>query len=282
MIVCVVRIQPAGGTQMSTFTGNVIILTGASEGIGRALALALAPQKPKLVLSARNRERLESLAGECHAMGAECLAVPADVTDEIQCRQLIRQAVDAFGRIDTLVANAGATMWSRLDRLEDLGVLRTVMDVNYFGAAYCTAAALPYLKQSRGRIVAVASVAGLTGVPERTGYSASKHAMIGFFDSLRIELAESGVSVTVVAPDFVVTQIHRRALGADGRPLGETPMHESRIMTAERCAALIVDAMAGRQRLLITSRRGRLGRWLKVLAPGLIDRIARKAIEKKF
>jgi short-subunit dehydrogenase len=267
---------------MNEFTGNVIILTGASEGIGRALALALAPQKPRLVLSARNTERLESLAEECRGLGAECLAVTTDVTDEAQCRQLIAEAVSAFGRIDTLIANAGSTMWSRLDRMEDLGALRTVMEVNYFGAAYCTAAALPYLKQSCGRIVAVASVAGLTGVPERTGYSASKHAMIGFFDSLRIELADSGVSVTVIAPDFVVSQIHRRALGPDGRPLGETPMHESRIMSAERCAELIVDAMARRRRLLITSRRGRLGRWLKVLAPGLIDRIARKAIEKKF
>ena len=267
---------------MDTFAGQVIIITGASEGIGRALALALASQKATLVLSARNAERLESLAAECRALGAEALAVPADLSVDAECAGLIRRTVEAFGGIDVLVANAGATMWCRLDRMEDLGVLEKVMAVNYFGAAYCTAAALPWLKRSRGRIVAVASVAGLTGVPERTGYSASKHAMIGFFDSLRIELADTGVSVTVIAPDFVVSQIHRRALGADGAPLGETPMQEGRIMTAERCAELIVAAMEKRQRLLITSRRGRLGRWLKVFAPGLIDRIARRAIERKF
>ncbi len=267
---------------MGTFTDKVIVITGASEGIGRALALALAPQKPKLVLSARNAERLESLAGECRALGAEALPVAADVTMETQCREMIQRGADAFGAIDVLVVNAGATMWCRLDQMEDLGILEKVMAVNYLGAAYCTAAALPWLKKSRGRIVAVASVAGLTGVPERTGYSASKHAMVGFFDSLRIELADSDVSVTVIAPDFVVTQIHRRALGADGLPLGETPMQEGRIMTAEACAQLIVGAMDRRQRLLITSPRGKLGRWFKLFAPGLIDRIAKKAIERKF
>ncbi|MGD8636182.1 MAG: SDR family oxidoreductase, partial [Gammaproteobacteria bacterium] len=255
--------------------------TGASEGIGRALALALAPQRPRLVVAARNLERLETLAEECRALGAEVMPVETDVTDAAQCRRLADNTVETFGRIDTLVANAGVTMWTRLDELEDWSVLEKIMAVNYLGAAYCTMAALPYLRESRGRIVAVASLAGLTGVPERTGYSASKHAMVGFFDSLRIELEDTGVTVTVVAPDFVVTQIHRRALGTDGRPLGETPMQESRIMTAERCAELIVDAMEKRQRLLITSRRGKLGRWVRLVAPGLIDRIAIKAIRER-
>lgn len=266
---------------MPAFTDNVVVITGASEGIGRALALALAPQRPKLVVSARSEERLASLAEECRSLGAEAIAVATDVTDERQCQQLIGKTVDAYGRIDTLVANAGATMWTRLDELEQPGVLEQVMAVNYFGAAYCTRAALPFLKQTRGRIVAVASVAGLTGVPERTGYSASKHAMVGFFDSLRIELADTGVTVTVIAPDFVVSQIHRRAMGGDGQPLGETPMQESKIMTAEQCARLIVDAMEKRRRLLITSVRGRVGRWFKLFAPGLIDRIASRAIRQR-
>lgn len=266
---------------MAAFSDNVVILTGASEGIGRALALAIAPQRPLLVVAARSMERLESLAEECRELGATVLPVATDVTDESQCAALIARTIETFDRIDTLVVNAGATMWTRLDALEDTAVLRKVMEVNYFGAVYCTRAALPHLQKTAGRLVAVASVAGLTGVPERTGYSASKHAMVGFFDSLRIELAGSGVTVTVIAPDFVVSEIHRRAMGADGRPLGETPMQEDRIMTAERCAELIIDAMARRKRLLITSRRGKLGRWFKLLAPGLIDRIAAKAIAQK-
>jgi short-subunit dehydrogenase len=141
--------------------------------------------------------------------------------------------------------------------------------------------ALPHLKQSRGLLVAVASLAGLTGVPERSGYAASKHAMIGFFDSLRIELAGSGVDVTVVAPDFVVSEIHKRAIGPDGEPLGESPMMQSKIMTAEECARRIADAVQKRQRQLLMSARGKWGRWLKLLAPSLIDRIAARAIRQR-
>jgi short-subunit dehydrogenase len=126
--------------------------------------------------------------------------------------------------------------------------------------------------------VAVSSLAGLTGVPTRTGYAASKHAVFGFFDSLRIELAGTGVTVTLVAPDFVVSEIHRRAAGPDGKPLGESPMQESRIMTAERCAEHIVDAMQRRQRLRILSLRGRVGRFVRLIAPGLIDAIAARAV----
>jgi short-subunit dehydrogenase len=124
-------------------------------------------------------------------------------------------------------------------------------------------------------------MAGLTGVPERSAYAATKHAMVGFFDSLRIELEGSGVTVTVVAPDFVRSEIHKRALGPDGRPLGESPMRQDRIMSAEDCARLMVRAIEKRQRLLVTSARGRFGRWLKLIAPRAIDRIAARAIRER-
>jgi short-subunit dehydrogenase len=127
----------------------------------------------------------------------------------------------------------------------------------------------------------VASLAGLTGVPERSGYAASKHAMIGFFDSLRIELAGSGVDVSIVCPDFVISEIHKRAIGPDGEPLGESPMVQSRIMTAEECAARIARAIEKRERQVLMSARGKLGRWLKLVAPGVIDRIAAKAIRER-
>jgi short-subunit dehydrogenase len=269
------------GSRMDDFGGNVIVVTGASEGIGRALCEALAPQGPKLVLAARNRERLDSLATACRASGAETLVVPGDLESEAQCQALIAAALEHFGRIDTLVPNAGRTMWARADEIRDATIFRDVMELNYFSAVWLTLAALPQLKETRGRIVPVASVAGLTGVPSRSAYCASKHAMIGFFESLRIELAGSGVSVTIVCPDFVVTELHRRALGAEGKPLGTSPMQESSIMTASQCAALIVPAMAARRRMLITSRRGRLGRFVRVFAPGLIDRIAAKAIAER-
>lgn len=266
---------------MDTFNHNVVVVTGASEGIGRALCEALAPQRPKLVLSARNAERLESLAHTCRQAGAEVLVVPGDLTRPEDCRHLVDATMERFGRLDTLVANAGRTMWARVDEIEDMAIVRDVMELNYFSVVALTMAALPHLKAAHGRIVLVASVAGLTGVPSRSAYCASKHAVIGFFDSLRIELADTGVTVTTICPDFVVTQIHRRALDGHGQPLGETPMQESKIMTAEECAALMIPAMAKRQRMLITSRRGKLGRFLKIVAPGVIDRIAAKAIAER-
>jgi short-subunit dehydrogenase len=263
---------------MSSYPGKVIVLTGASSGIGHALALALAPQRPRLVLAARDRARLEEVAKECRARGAEALVVPADVSSEAACGALVARTIESFGALDVLVNNAGIGMMARFDELPDLSVYETLMRVNYLGCVYLTHHALPHLKKSRGQIVVVASVAGLTGVPTRTGYAASKHAVFGFFDSLRIELDGSGVSVTMIAPDFVRSEIHRRAFGADGKPTGKSPLQESRIMSAEECARLIVRAMEKRQRLLITSWRGRLGRVVRLFAPGLIDAVAKRAV----
>jgi short-subunit dehydrogenase len=262
---------------MNNFTGQSVLITGASEGIGRALALELASRGARLALNARSAARLEETARDCAACGAEVLAIPGDVAQRRDCQHLIDATLARFGKLDTLVNNAGITMWSRFDALEDFSVFERLLAVNYLGAVYLTAAALPHLKRSRGLIVAVASIAGITGVPERTGYAASKHAMVGFFESLRIELRGSGVGVSIIAPDFVVSQIHRRALGPDGKPLGQTPMQEQRIMTADECARLMLRAMRRRQRLAILSARGRLGRWVRLIAPGLVDRIAQRA-----
>jgi short-subunit dehydrogenase len=261
--------------------GRRIILTGASEGIGRALALALAERGARVALAARDRERLDSLAQECRARGGEALAVPTDVTSQQDLEWLVAETVKAFGGVDVVVHNAGITMWSRFDALQDLAIFERLMEVNYLAPVRLTALALPHLKKTRGLVVAVASLAGLTGVPERSAYAGSKHAMIGFFDSLRIELAGSGVDVSVVAPDFVVSEIHKRAIGPDGEPLGASPMMQSKIMTAEDCARHIVRAIEKRQRLALLSTRGKWGRWLKLLAPSLIDRIAAKAIRQR-
>ncbi len=262
----------------ATFAGQAILITGASEGIGRALALELASDCPRLTLVARNRERLESLAEQCRQLGAEVCTVGADLANEQECLHAVNQGLARFGTLDILVNNAGITMWSRFDAIADFNVFEQIMRVNFLGAVHCTRAALPALKVSGGLIVAVASLAGLNGVPERTAYAASKHAMVGFFESLRIELAGSGVAVTIVAPDFVVSEIHRRAIGPGGQPLGHSPMNEPSIMTAERCARMMRSALARRQRLLITSLRGRFGRFVKPLLPQLMDRIAARAI----
>lgn len=263
-----------------SYEGRTIVVTGASVGIGRALCRALAPRRPKLVLAARDETNLQEVAGECRALGAEALVVPTDVGVEAQCRALVERAVAHFGALDVLVNNAGLSMWARFDELTDLSIYERIMRVNYLGCVWLTHAALPHLKRSRGQIVVIGSLLGLTGGPTRTGYSASKHALMGFYDSLRIELMGTGVDITMVAPDFVVSEIHRRSEGPDGRPLGETPMQESKIMTAEACAAMILGGMQRRKRLVIGSLRGKLGRVVRIFAPGLIDRVAKRAIER--
>jgi short-subunit dehydrogenase len=263
---------------MSHYSDRTILVTGASEGIGRALCLALAAQRPRLVLAARNRGRLEELAAECGHLGAQSLVVPTDVTDPEACKALVEAAVARFGGIDAVVANAGGSMWTRFEEVADLGLFERLMRLNYLGSLYPIYYALPHLRRTQGQVVAIASVAGLVGVPTRTGYSAAKHALIAFCDALRVELRGSGVAVTVICPDFVVSQIHRRALGADGRPLESNPMAGQQIMSAEDCAARIVAAMQGRRRLVVTSTRGKLARWLRLVAPGLLDRMAARAI----
>jgi short-subunit dehydrogenase len=264
------------------FRDNVVVLTGASAGIGRQLALQLAAQGARLVLAARDPAKLDETAAECRALGARVLAVPTDVGDEAQCRGLVERAVAEFGRIDTLVNNAGIGMWARFDEMTDLAPFERIMRVNYLGSVYPTFYALPHLKRTRGRIVAVNSLTGRTGVPTRSGYAASKHAAAGFFDTIRIELEDSGITVTQVFPGFVATEIRERAYGPDGRPLGEgnSPVKEREVMTAEECARQIIDAAAKRKRELIMTLRGKIGARLKLIAPRLVDRIAKKAIEQ--
>lgn len=262
------------------FTDNVVILTGASRGIGESLAYQLAGQGARLALAARDASQLESVAEKCRSLGGQALCIPTDVAEPAQCQNLVEKTAAVYGRIDTLINNAGITMWAKFEEITDISIFEKIMQVNYLGSVYCTCYALPYLKQTKGRIVAVSSLAGKAGVPTRSGYAASKHAMVGFFDTLRIELVPYGVSVTISYPDFVSTGVRERAFGPDGRPLGKSPVREEKVMSAETCARIMLQAIARRQREDIQTPRGKFGQWLKLIAPALIDRIAARAIEK--
>ncbi len=264
------------------FRDNVVVITGASKGIGAELARQLAPEGARLVLAARDQAGLDGVARECRALGADVEAVVTDVTVEADCRRLVERTLARFGRLDTLVNNAGATMWARVDEIRDLGMLERIMQVNYMGAVYCTAHALPHLKAARGRIVGVASLTGLTGVPTRSGYAAAKHAMRGFFDSLRIELLGTGVTVTMIYPGFVATGIRENATGPDGRPVPVDPLDPRRVMGTPECARQIIRATRRRQRELVMTAKGRLARFAKLFAPGLVDRLARRTIEQGY
>lgn len=264
----------------NAFRENVVIITGGSSGIGREVAYQLAAQGASIVLAARDPVLLETVAEECRRRGARAIAVPTDVSVESQCRALVERAIAEYGRIDTLINNAGIGMHARFDELETIEPLERIMRINYFGSVYCTHYALPHLKQSRGRIVAVSSLAGKTGVPKRSAYAASKHAMAGFFDSLRLELASEGVSVTVIYPGFVATEIGTRAVGAGGRTLGKRPVRDSAVMPADECARQIIAAAAARRRELVMTLQGKIGQWIKLAAPAIVDRLILRTVER--
>lgn len=248
------------------FRENVVIITGASTGIGRELALQLADQGAWLVLAARDAEKLKEVADQCRQRNRQALAVPTDVVERSQCRNLIERAVAEYGRIDTLVNNAGMTMRARFDELSDPGLIDQIMQVNLMGCVYCTHYALPYLKKTQGRIVGISSLSGKLGVPMVSGYVASKHAMAGFFNSLRVELAGNSVSVTMIYPSFVATGVRQIRPG---------------VIPVDICARLIIQAAARRQRELVMSWLGRVGLWVKLIAPTLVDRVGRMFMERE-
>jgi short-subunit dehydrogenase len=263
------------------FAEAAVVVTGASHGIGEHVARCFASEGARLVLAARRQPELEAVAERCRILGAEVICVVTDIGDEAQCAKLIDAAQAAFGRIDVLVNNAGLGMWARVDEVTDFSVFERVMRVNYFGALWCTAYALPHLKKTRGRIVAVSSVAGRTGVPLRSGYVASNHALAGFFDSLRIELAGTGVTVTLVNPAWVSTGAQERNLAADGSAHGRTPSGIAKAMTPEACARIIVDAAANRRREVVVSARAKLALWLRMLVPALVDDLTARAMTRE-
>jgi short-subunit dehydrogenase len=266
---------------------HVTIITGASDGIGAELARQLARQGAHspgrvvaLVLAARHVEKLQTVARDCQASGATVLVRPTDVSLEADCRGLIADTMAKFGRIDTLVNNAGMSAHAELAEVTDLGWYEDLMRVNLWGSAWCTHAALHHLKDSRGLIVAVSSLAGLVGVPGRTAYAATKFAMNGFFESLRVELLPFGVGVTLAYPGVVATEIRRRGYNAEGKAAGKSGLDEAGAMPVETCARLIVQGMGRRQRDIVMGFKGKLSRWMKLLAPALVDRMALAALQK--
>jgi NAD(P)-dependent dehydrogenase (short-subunit alcohol dehydrogenase family) len=226
----------------------------------------------KVVLGARNAEKLSLLSQMIRAEGGVAAYIETDVTKEENCKHLIEKAVTEFGGIDVMICNAGISMRASFDEVE-MSVLHRVMDVNFWGAAYCAKYALPYLQVSRGTLVGISSVAGLHGLPGRTGYSASKFAMTGLFETLRIENMKKGVHVMIACPGFTASNVRFSALTADGSAQGETPREEGRMMTAEEVALIVADGIIKRKRLCLMEWEGRATHLLKKLCPGLVDRL---------
>ena len=260
-----------------------IVITGASDGIGAEMARQLAQtyqSQLQLTLAARNADNLQAVARQCEAHGTQVLVQPTDVSAEAQCRTLIAEAVHRFGGIDVLINNAGISAHALLEEVsaQDLNWYEQLMRINLWGSVWCTHAALPHLKASKGAIVAVSSLAGLIGVPGRTAYSASKFAMTGFFEALRAELKPAGVSVMLAYPGVVATQIRNRGYNAKGVAAGVSGLKEDKAMSVEECARLIIRGMNQRQREVVMDK-GKLGRLLKLVAPGVVENMALAALK---
>ena len=253
--------------------GKVVVITGASSGIGLALAESFAGAGAKLVLAARNLAKLQEIATNLKLKYAsEVITVGVDVSKEVQCQNLISQSIKNFGQIDVLINNAGISMRAIFEEV-DLKVLSEVMDINFWGTVFCTKHALPELLKTKGVIVGVSSIAGYKGLPGRTGYSASKFAMQGFLESVRVENLYKGLSVLIACPGFTASNIRSVARSKDGLPQGESPMNEKNIMQPEQVAQAILRAVEQRKRTLVLTTQGKFTVWLAKHFPALADRL---------
>ncbi len=252
--------------------GKVVVITGASSGIGEAMAKVYGEMGAKLVLGARSEDKLKELCEQLHARGTEAVYRATDVVSEEDCKALVEAGVEAFGGIDVLICNAGISMRAIFDDV-DLKVLHRLMDVNFWGTVNCTKYALPYLQASHGSLVGISSVAGLHGLPGRTGYSASKFAMTGFLETVRIENLKKGLHVMVACPGFTASNVRFSALVADGSQQGSTPREEGKMMTGEQVARIVAKGIARRKRLCLMEIEGRATHFVKKFAPAFLDRM---------
>ena len=259
--------------------GKVVIITGASSGIGRALAKEFFSRGASLALGARRIDKLEELKSELQ--NPDLLCVETDVALEADCKRLIELTIEKYGRIDILINNAGISMRALFNDM-NLEVMHRIMNVNFYGTVYCTKFALPYLLETKGSLVGVISIAGYVGLPGRTAYSASKFAVRGFLDTIRIEHLHNGLHVLVAAPGFTASEVRKVALTADGTVQGESPRNEAKMMSAEKCAYHIAEAVRKRKReLILTFIEGKLTVFLGKLFPSLLDKLTYNHMAKE-
>jgi len=255
---------------MSFFNDKVVVITGGSDGIGRALIDVLIPLGAKIATCARNYDKLYNLQLQYPNVLLHTMA--CDVSNEADCKRFIDSVIEVFGQIDILINNAGISMRSLFNDV-DVDVMRKVMDVNFFGAVYCTKYALPFILQTRGTIVGISSTAGYRGLPGRSGYSASKFALRGWLEALRSELIHSDVHVMWVSPGFTASNIRNVALNEKGNLQGESPLDETKLMSAEECAQYIIKAIEKGKRTIVLTSSGKLAVFMNKFFPAWSDKL---------
>jgi short-subunit dehydrogenase len=254
------------------FTGKVAIITGASSGIGKAIALDLARRRATVILASRNGKELISVRDEIFQSGGKAIAIPTDVREEEACKSLVEETLNACGQIDILVNNAGISMNAGIGEV-NTEVLRSLMETNFWGTVHCTKFALTHILERKGSIVGISSISGLTPLPGRSGYVASKHAMNGFLETLRVEYLHKELHVMLVHPGFTRSNIRYSALDKDGATLSTSPFNEEGLMSAERVAREVSLGLRYRKKNLILSTEGRLITWVYRRMPNLAERL---------
>lgn len=261
-----------------SFQHKTVVITGATSGIGRALALAFFQAGANVAVCGRRQATLDGMQKEYNSTHFHTHV--ADVSKEADCKAFIDSTLEKFGRIDILINNAGISMRA-LFKDTEMDVLRTLMDVNFWGTVYCTKYALPSIQANKGTIVGVSSIAGYRGLPGRTGYSASKFAMQGFLEALRTENLHTGVNVMWVCPGFTASNIRNTALDKTGHSQEETPLKEEQLMSAEEVAQHTIKAIAKRKRTLVLTSQGRFTVLLSRTLPGLLDKLVFSHFKKE-
>ena len=255
---------------------KVVIITGASSGIGKALAEELSERGAMLALASRSVEIIQKHYGNT----ANVLIVQTDVTNEKDCHTLIIKTIERFGRIDVLINNAGISMRALFADV-DLEVIRKLMNTNFWGTVYCSKYALPYLLETKGSLVGISSVAGYKGLPGRTGYSASKFAMQGFLETIRIENMKKGLHVLIACPGFTASNIRNVALSKDGSVQGETPLDENKLMPAQTVATRVIKSIEKRKDRLILTTQGKMTVFLNKFFPKFMDKMVYNHMAKE-
>jgi NAD(P)-dependent dehydrogenase (short-subunit alcohol dehydrogenase family) len=250
---------------------KVVVITGGSSGIGKALVEVALSRGAKVAVCARNLEKLLQLFPPSDTL----ICLKADVSKEADCKALMDAVMQKWGGADVLINNAGISMRALFEDV-DLAVIRELMDVNFWGAVYCTKYALPSIIKRGGVVAGISSIAGYRGLPGRTGYSASKFALQGFLEALRTELLHTGAHVMWVSPGFTASNIRNVARSNDGSAQAETPLDESKLMTAETCAGIIMDGIEKRKRTIVMTGQGKLTVWMNRLFPSLADKLVYK------
>jgi len=266
--------------KLTHMKNQVIIITGASSGIGKALAFEYGRKGAQIIITGRNEQNLLAAEAELQANGISAKAIVCDSASEEQTRAMVAKVVELYGRIDLLINNAGISMRSMFETV-DLAVLKQVMDINFWGTVYATHAALPYIKAVKGGIIGISSIAGYRGLPVRTGYSASKFAMNGFLEALRTELLETGVHVLITCPGFTASNIRAASLNSEGKITGETMRDEGKMMSAEEVATRIADAYQAKKKTLVLTLQGKLTVFLNKWLNGFTDRLVYNTLKKE-